>query len=472
MRRLLIGLGVSLVAASAAASNGLYMPSGVGVTSGSASNAKLGTASAYNPAATYFSTNRARFSLINAGVGVELGGGSEAFTAADVLQAELEAVQTQLDAETLDPGATLGAVGDFEEALNEQLEEIGNAFYVQPGVSLNVPFLPLQIRSQRLGAFSLSVSSYTAAKLDVLHDEAALNIEVADLVDSEGDIDPLDFLRTTSSVYAKAGQMINVGVGYSRPVYEIDQINSQVIVGGRGTLVANSLNKHLYPVKDFVAALTSDDDGDLDAVLEKLQDDGLSTLDAFNYNFTLDLGVMLSNQRGHVGATVYNLNAPEYQFNQLGGDCAALETELEQTECYHSEFFASIGDMSLAETHRVNPLVTVDGGVQFLGNQIALAASADLWQINDLFGRPKQMVSGALLLQPNFFVIPSLRLGVQKNLADIDYTNYSLGFSLFRVMQIDASVGANLGDVLSGDEAQMAGALRSASVSAGFELSF
>ncbi|WP_119393849.1 conjugal transfer protein TraF [Salinibius halmophilus] len=470
MRRLLIGLGVSLAAASATATNGLYMPSGTGVTAGSASNAKLGTASSYNPAATYFSTNRARFSLFNAGVGLELGGGQELYDAGIELQERLEAVQTQLDAENLDAGATLGAVSDFEESLNTQLEAIGNNFYVQPGVSLSLPFLPLQLRSQRLGAFSVSVSSYTAAKLDVLHDEAVLDIDVADLADG-GDIDPLDFLRTTSSVYAKAGQLFNVGLGYSRPVYEIDRFNSQVVVGGRGTLVANSLTKHLYPVKDFVAAVASED-GDVDEVIAKLQDDGLSTLDAFNYNFALDLGVMVMNERGHLGFTAYNLNAPKYEFNALGGDCAALDTELKQTECYHAEFFASIGDISLAEVHRVNPLLTVDGGVQFFRNQVALAASADLWEINDLFGRPKQLVSGALLLQPNFFAIPSLRFGLQKNLADINYTNYSMGLSLFRVVQIDASLAANLGNVLSGDESEMAGAVRGASVSAGFDISF
>lgn len=470
MRRLLIGLGVSLAAASAAATNGLYMPTGTGVTAGAASNAKLGTATAYNPAATYFSTNRARFSLINAGVGLELGGGQEVYDASEVLQAQLEAVQIQLDAASFNVGDTLGAVNDFETALNEELEAIGNSFYVQPGVSLTLPFLPLQIRSQRLGAFSVSVSSYTAAKLDVLHDEAALDIDVADLADG-GDIDPLDFLRTTSSVYAKAGQLFNVGLGYSRPVYEVEQFNSQVVVGARGTLVANSLTKHLYPVKDFVAALTSEE-GDLDEVVAKLEDDGLSTLDSFNYNFALDLGVMMTHERGHLGLTAYNLNAPQYQFNALGGDCSVLETELQQTECYHAEFFASIGDISLAEVHRVNPLLTVDGGVQFFRNQVAFAGSADLWEINDLFGRPKQLISGALLLQPNFFVIPSLRFGVQKNLADIDYTNYSLGLSLFRVVQVDASVAANLGDALSGDDSTMAGAVRGASVSAGFELSF
>lgn len=466
----LIG-GILLTSGLTFASSQYYLPSGSAVTSGQSINPRLGSSAQFNPAAIYYSTGRTRISLISLGVGTEFDGGKELLQANDrvSLQAEITA-DALADAEN-NPSTALQSVQDLQARLNSELLLVSDVLYAQPSAYISLPFLPLDIRSERFGAFSLGISSYSAAKVQLLHNNLNLNIDANTLNDAEGDIDPLDYLETASSLYAKSGQLFNLSLGYARPVYQLEAWNAEVMVGGRATLVAHSLQKNLYPIKDLVRELT-EENGDAELVINKIEADLLAERQEFSYNLALDTGVILAFDRQHLGLTLRNINRPKYQFNVIGGDCLEKATDLATSECLHAELFASYGKINLKETHVANPVATLDAGWQLLNNQVAFTGALDLWQYNDLFGRPRQQLSLAVLLQPQQWWFPDTRLGVQRNFASDDINQYGLGLGLFNVLQLDLGVRVKWADLFADDEATQAGALRGFNASAGLALNF
>ncbi len=467
-----LGLAISMIASSSLLANQLYLPQGTNLSTGGASNSRLGQSSLHNPAAIHYSTGRFGMNLIHVGVATDLAGGQALFNAADRLGDEFDSATAAFDNASSDVSGALDAAGSLEAALNQELGVISDGFFFQPGVHLNAPLLPIQFQAGNVGAFAVSLSSFTSGKIQLLHESLALDIDASALA-GDDDINPLDFLTTASSLYTKGGQVFNASLGYARPVYDFEllNMNADVIVGGRVTLSAHSLQKNLYPVKGFINALV-DEDEDLDAVIDKMQSDNLDHLSSYDLAMLLDVGAIVSLPRGHIGATFYNLNSPSYSFNELGGNCMALSDEAAQLECFHAEYFAARGYINLAEEHVVNPVLTLDGGYQLLNNQIALVTSLDMWSYNDLFGRKKQNANAAILLQPRWWYAPAARIGFNRNLADEPVTQYSLGLTFFNALHLDAAARVKLLDLFNPDESKQADALRGFALSAGLGFSF
>lgn len=476
-RKLILGLSATACVLPALAGNFNYVPSGPASVIGPVGNAEIGSSGRFNPSAAVESTQSARFPLLDVTVNLQLRGLGEFNTVFEDMEDRLDAIDRTFDAYSNDDasvGDVLAEVNNLETTLDNSVQLLADNFYAKPGGIANLPFTPLDLNFGDAGTFSFGISSLTQGRLSLLHGPIEFDIDAQTVIDAEDsgeELDPVDSLRTTSSIYLKQAQVFNADFGYSRalPVNTfLDNLGVTSSAGVRGTLIAHNLQKHLYPLKDLIRSTT----GDNSRLSDDIVDDVGEGFTSYNYDVALDVGLTFKRDNTRLGLTAFNLNRPVLEYNVLGGDCAALDSDKDQTECYHAEYFASIGDISLEEQHAMNPFVTLDLSQSFLDNRLVLAASADLLQKTDLFGERSQNLNLAFLAQPERWYWPRLRLGVGKDLTDFDATQLGMGLSFFNVLQLDAAVNSVIGDLFSDDMTRQGNALRSASASASVSFSF
>lgn len=480
VRTFALGLTVtfgSLAALPAVAGNFNYIAPGPASSVGAISNAEISTSGRYNPSATYTSTRMSRFPLLDFTGNVQTRGLGEFNTVFEAMSDQLDSIDatfTDFDNGDATAGDVLSEIDELEASLDSNIQLLADEFYAKPGAMVHVPFTPLDLNFEQAGTFSFGVSSLTQGRVSFLHGPIEFDLDaqtIIDTNDSNEDLEPTDFLRTTSSVYLKQAQVFNLDLGYARklpPITFLDNVGVSATAGARGTLIAHSLQKQLYPLKSLIQDADSGDD----SLQQTIQDDLTSTYTNYNYDFALDLGMTLTRNNSQLGFTLYNVNRPVLEYNVHGGDCADITDTDQQTECYHAEYFASVGDITLAEEHTVYPHLGVEASQSWLNNRLVLASSADVTPKTDLFGEESQTINLALLAQPKSWYWPRLRLGVGKDLTDVDATQLGLGLSFFKVLQLDSSLNAVLGDLFSSDLTEQGNALRSASVSASFNIAF
>jgi len=471
---------ISIAALSATmswADNIHYLDSGPAVSLGSISNAKVASSGRFNPAAAVQTTAITRLTLIDFAANLQLQGLGEFNSVADSIMDQIDTIGTTFeDYENQDASVAdvLSALDTLETTFDESIEQLAGSFYIKPGVVASLPLTPWSLTTGRFGTYTLSLSSLTQARASMLHGPISFELDVAQIIetsDSGEELDPIDFMRTTSSLYLKQAQVFNVDLAWSRELPKINFLSRygiEVVGGLRTTLIAYNLQKNLYPIKEIARQGLDNPD----ELIEDLQEDVLAGFSSANYNFTMDVGVTLKHKNTLLGVTLYNMNNPELTFKELGGNCAAVANENDQTDCYHAEYFASIGDITLQESHRMSPVVSVDISRSFFDNSIALAGAIDLTRKSDLFGDQSQKVHLGLMLQPTASYWPRLRLGVGKDLLDPDLTQLGLGLSLFDFLQLDTQMTAVLGDLSSDDLTVKGNALRSLSASASINLAF
>jgi hypothetical protein len=461
----------------ALADNIHYLNSGPAVTVGPISNAQIASSSRFNPAVTQLNTDTTRLTLLDFTANIQMQGLGEFNTVFENMSDQIDSISDTFEAfgdGDASVGDVLSGVNDLESTFDENIELLANSFYIKPGLLVSAPLTPFNISIGRFGALSVSASSLTQARASILHGPISFDIDAQSIIDSndaDEELDPLDSMRTTSSIYFKQAQVFNADVAWSQPIPSIQFLDRHGIdaVGGlRATLIGYNLQKQLYPLKDL-ARQASDDAGDL---TESVTDDVMAGFSSFNFNVSLDAGVTLQRDETVVGLTLYNLNSPELTYQTLGGDCASIVDSSDQEECFHAEYFASVGDIALEESHRLTPRLTLDASQSFFDNQIAIAGVVDLLKKNDLFGEQSQNLNIGLLLQPKAWYWPRLRLGVGKDFVDLDPTQLGLGLSFFNFLQIDTQMTTVLGDLFSDDLTEQGNALRSASVAASINLAF
>lgn len=461
------------------ASNINYLNSGPAVTVGSVSNSELSSSGRFNPANNTLNTNKARFSLFDATFGVEMEGLGEFESVFDTMSDQIDDVQDTYDAYDegsgdVSVGDVLSEVDDLEATLDSNIDSLSDSFYFQSSAFVSMPLTPAGIDLGKYGTISIGLSSLTSARASLLHDEISFDIDADTIIeasDDDEDLEATDYLDTTSSIYLKQAQIFNADISWSKvlpPMEFLESRGFEAVGGLRATLIGYNLQKNLYPLKDLVDQAEDDSD----QLLDDIEDDISDGFSDYDFTLALDAGLTLQRENTLIGITVYNINSPTLDYNSLGGDCASITDTSDQDECFHAEYFAAIGDISLDESHTMHPSVTVDAAQSFYDNRVVIAGAIDLMPYHDPFGEESQNLNMALLLQPTAWYWPRWRFGFGKDLTDLDPTQLGMGLSLFKYLEIDAQMTAVLGDLFNGDSTEQGNAIRSASVSASINLEF
>lgn len=316
---------------------------------------------------------------------------------------------------------------DIKTKFDALLPVMGEDAQVTLGLGLAVPFMPFAIKSDWLGGGVLSFDMKAQGLFDIRFLDAPLILQGVG-----SDVT----LETDSAMYVKGGSMLTGSLGYSREVWRPSFVeNSKLYAGLTASIYKVSLNKQ-------VLALSNIDDDDVsDAISDEFDENTVDTTQV-----GLDFGLLWSLPNGQVGVTFANINEPEFEYGDIGKNCSSISDAIRQSNCNVAQnSFA--GEISLSETAVMNTQTTIEGALFTEDKQWVLSGAADMNSVYDLVGRETQYISTSASYFPNSYIIPSVRLGLNKNLAGSKLTTVGFGTTLFGVMNIDLSASLDMVEI-------------------------
>tara|TARA_R110002072_G_scaffold163353_2_gene315834 strand:- start:15068 stop:16411 length:1344 start_codon:yes stop_codon:yes gene_type:complete len=313
---------------------------------------------------------------------------------------------------------TINEANNIKAKFDALLPVMGDDAQVTLGLGVSLPFMPFAIKSDMLGGV-LSFDVRAQGLFDIRFLDAPLEIQTVG-----SDIT----LETDSAMYVKGGSILTGSLGYSREVWKPAFVeNSTLYAGIQANIYKVSLNKQVLALSNI------DDDEVSDAIRDEFDENTVDTT-----QLGLDFGLLWSMSNGQVGVTFANINEPEFDYGDIGQNCGAITDVIRQSNCFVAQNQFS-GEISLSETAVMNAQTIVEGAVFTKDKQWLFSGAADINSVYDLVGRETQYLSGSASYFPNSYIIPSVRVGINKNLAGSKLTSVGFGTTLFGVMNIDLS---------------------------------
>ncbi|GFE84830.1 hypothetical protein GCM10011487_68300 [Steroidobacter agaridevorans] len=422
-------VGAALFSCASLAAPG-FVDAGPNLSDNGASGAWTSLYATRNPAGSEFAiAPDASFRmgiLSSIGIGMEVG-------PVDNFSDEIDDLTDALDRDDL----TLSEGNALVERFNAILDPLSRDGYVKVHGGVQVPLFPMLYRSS-LGVFTLDANLSAQARLGLLDAPLTYN-SVSEEVE------------TASAAYVKAGQVNEIALGYSRPVWQ--QPGRRVIVGGSLRYLQAKLSKQV------VALESIEDDEDVQDVLE----DSYDANERKSSNVTVDIGAIYDADNYRVGVTLANLTEPDFEYGAIGANCELLSGSA-QYNCFSAAYFSN--RIALNETWTLERLATVEGALFFASGRGSLAASVDLNDVHDPVGDLNQNAKVALGYKTQTNWLPDLRVGYRKNLAGSELSSASLGFTFFGAVHFDVSCSLESTDI---DGSSVP---RTAAFNLGFEMSY
>ncbi len=331
-------------------------------------------------------------------------GGRIEYGPVDSMIDELDRLSTQLDRTNLTPADAEALITDFGSVL----QIMGRDGYFNFSFDANLPLTPIIFRNDYIGGVvAVEVGVNAEAQMRVL--------------DSPLQFNPISkTMDTSTSLYIKGATQSTVGIGYSRELMEFGP--GMVYVGGKAKLISMGLNKIITPVSGT---------NDVGQTVADEFDQGMET----STGIALDAGVYFVAENFRVGATMYNINQPEFSYKQLGQDCVSL-TGGAQNSCYIA--IANAHRIALEETHIMNAHSKIDAALYTSGGNFIIAGSYDVSPIVDPVGNEHQYMMASVAFVSNYL---GTSLSYRKNMAGTQLSDMTLGFNIFRHSYLNLTVG-------------------------------
>ncbi|MGD8560131.1 MAG: conjugal transfer protein TraF [Gammaproteobacteria bacterium] len=431
MKRLLASAACVAAFCSQAYATPVYHPPGTNLTFGSVSNGRTIMSDIANPAASAPSMLKndddLRFGILSSvGFGVEYGD-------VDSLFDELDAA-----ADDLNNSFTNFAPADVDTSINDIngiLGAIEDDGYGKAFVSLHAPLMPLVISSDLIGGtLALDLNASGMARLGAIHDEIVFDTaEAASIIAGTssnpnpsigyaGDVyidasgpDVLYDLENDSSVILNAAWIVETALGYSREVLSAQ--SGQLYAGIRGKLYQVTL------YRDFERVDDTTNSEDLFNDLEF--DDGETTSD-----IGLDFGLLWTGGHYRLGATLANINEPEFDYNDV--DPIKLSTVNDPR---------ILALMSNDRTYTMEKQLTVEGALHSQNENWLFAASYDVNEVEGPAGDDYQWMTATVAYLNDGWILPGLRAGYRANQAGSELSYLTGGVTLFGVVNMDLAYG-------------------------------
>lgn len=313
---------------------------------------------------------------------------------------------------------TINEANAVKAKFDALLPKMGEDAQVTLGLGVHVPFMPFAVKSDTLGGV-LSFDLKAQGLFDIRFLDAPLEIQT---------VGGNSTLETDSSMYVKGGTMLTGSLGYSREVWYPSFVEDSILYAGvQANIYKVSLNKQVLALSNI------EDDEVSDAIQDEFEENTVDTT-----QLGIDFGLLWAMPNAQVGVTFANINEPEFDYGAIGTNCASIADPIRQSNCFVAQNRFS-GEIDLNETAVMNAQTTVEGALFTQDKQWVFSGAADLNSVYDLVGRETQYLSAAASYFPNSYIIPSLRLGLSKNMAGSKLTTVGFGTTLFGVMNIDLS---------------------------------
>ncbi|MCB5160928.1 conjugal transfer protein TraF [Marinomonas algarum] len=448
MKTYLTIFGVGLLSSSVMASSYIYQPIGSSTVLGSYGNRHALSTAGANPASSYFMANLQGFRvgfIGPVGIGVEGGGVGDINDKLDELddifdedfeqRINIDSIKAQA-AVASDPDAfTVAKIDEVLADINGSLDQsdtiisdIGQTTYVKFSTTAQAPFMPIIYKTRRRGVFTLDAGASLVGRADIIADELTLTgVEDLEAITTASGLNSVDTsnidIESDTSLYLKRASDFRVSLGYSEMVSR--STSSALIVGGR-------LNFHRFSLDQKVTVLTEDEDPSVS------YGDFFLGRESVSSNVSLDLGVILTGRNYQLGASIANVNEPEFDYNSMVSNCSGLPTA-DQSSCEARLRLSNKGAIELNETYKMESQVTLDAALKSKDQHFSLAASYDANPILDPLGDEYQWAVVSLSYFSGNWVLPGMRVGVRKNLAGSELNYYTAGLTFYRRLDFDVA---------------------------------
>ncbi|MEM7257597.1 MAG: conjugal transfer protein TraF [Pseudomonadota bacterium] len=411
---------ILLLSMTLASSQGLASTAGVNpgssMTTGPSSNVHSIAAASNNPAMTSLLVDddqRWRFSYFpSLGFSAEYGD-------VENFSDDIEELIDIID----DPSLIQDPVNEVLTRFNNALVTLGDTGYLKSTLGIGAPIPALVHRSPALNSsVGISASVLGQASLQVLDDELTYD-------DQNGTF------ATATSLYLKSGIQKSLTVSYSQPIKTTPRLRfakkGKLYGGISAKLISLELSKQVSPLQQL-------EGDDVSSILRDEYDANLNE----STNLALSAGLVWETGRYRLGFTLENINSPKFDYGAIGVDCADKpENTTARSSCEAAaQFIQADGRIRARETHTMHARSRVDGLVYINQNWMATAA-LDLAAYNDIVGFENQWMHLATIYEFENRYVPSLRVGLQKNLAGQKLSSLTFGTSLFRFLSLDVEYG-------------------------------
>jgi hypothetical protein len=437
MKKYLATFSVAMLSSGVMASISIYQPIGSSIVLGGYANRQTLVTSLANPASPYLMTNIESFRVGFLGplsLGYEMGEIKDLEDRIDELEGILEkdysaSFNNLSSADLVSLGLTANSTSDeisaallqsnaeVAAAINRAdsiIAEIGDTAYIKFSGALQAPFMPVIYKTQNRGAFTLDASASFVGRAGIISDNISASVSGSDIE-----------LDSDTAVYVTRATDYRFGFGYSQLMGR--PVSGALIVGGRVNVHNIALNKKL-------SVLTDDgddaDDGFGDFLLER---------ENVESGISLDLGAIWSAPNYQLGASLANINEPEFDFEELG-NCNGLSGS-DLKSCNAAVRLSDDGKLELKETYKMKAQLTLDAAVMSTNQNWSLAGSYDVNDIPDPLGDKYQWKVISLSYFSDNLIFPGVRVGYRKNHAGSKLSYATIGATLFRRLDLDLAYG-------------------------------
>ncbi|MBR7889475.1 conjugal transfer protein TraF [Marinomonas sp. A79] len=454
MKKSLAIISLGLMSSSIMASSYIYQPTGSSLVLGGYGNRHALSTAGGNPASSYLMANLQGFRVGFVGplgIGVEGGGIEDINDKLDELEAifdedfvdriNVDAIKAQAQSIQSSSGTAAAdayvvseiasVLSDINDSLDQSdaiISDISQTTYVKFATTMQAPFLPIIYKTRRRGVFSIDAGASLVGRADIISDELTLT-GVSDLeaVTTASDLNTVDVsdadIESDTSLYLKRASDYRVSVGYSEMVSR--STSNALIVGGR-------LNFHRFALDQKVTVLTEDDDSSVS------YGDFFLSRDSAVSNVSLDLGVLLAGRNYQIGASIANINEPEFDYKGLSSSCSGM-TAADQSNCEAALRLSSKGAFSLNETYTMEAQMTLDAAIKSKDQHFSIGGSYDVNPIKDPLGDEYQWSVVSLSYFSDNWVLPGMRVGIRKNMVGNELNYYTAGLTFYRRLDFDVA---------------------------------
>lgn len=426
MKRLITATTLAM-AFSLAQADPIYHPAGSNLTYGAVSNGQSIVSDITNPAAgaaiLQKEGNQYRFGIISSiGAGAEFGDVDNFFDDLDTLATLYDT--TSLNITGPITGAAISAeVDSIINTANTIMQDIAIDGYAKGFGSVHLPLMPLVVAHKALGgSIVLDVNASLAFKAFALEESIAFNAAtpitlgttqtIGDVtIDSTTPASSTFSIANDSSVITKAAETREIALGYSRPFFKT---NDATLYGGlRGRYYKVGLSRLVVRMFDLT---------DTEELFEDAKDADFTT----DSGFGVDIGTLWVSKHYRLGATMTNINEPEFEFDSvdLSGFTNPTGSVAQQ--------------IANDTTYTMEKQLSVEASVYTENQNWVISAGYDANAIEDALGDEYQWATVSAAYATDSSWLPGIRAGIRKNLAGSEIDYYTFGTTI-SVVNIDVA---------------------------------
>ncbi|PVZ69736.1 conjugal transfer protein TraF [Pelagibaculum spongiae] len=373
MKKLVL-LGSLCLSLSAQAYPLIHKPGALLTQGGASTPDNILTASIYNPAsASIMLTPENSFRMAiwgSAGFQTEVG-------QIDNFEDDLDDVLDGLDSS--DPAVVA--------KLDSTITRLAKDGYINMSFGSSIPLLPVVVKNDLLdGVLVFDISFDSGAHLSVIDDDNTVGNN------------PSNILTEDAAAYLVGALHTRATFGYSRTLFDFK--SSELYGGLRANIHNLQLSRQLIALRDM------DSVGDiLDNADENLES---------NTKPSFDLGLLWKTEGLTLGATIYNINEPKFEFGTLNySDTAVLTAAPTSSE------------------YTLDRSFSVEASFESVDHSFTLTSYMDVTDHTTIFGQEQQLLQFAAMYRPQTAWLPNVRLGAEKDLEGEKLTTIGVGATWF-----------------------------------------